>query len=166
MSHLESPSPRATSRKLFKLPSIRQRLLPAHLSLSGCNVIEWLDVRWRRFRPKSGYSVTVNDRMHPGVPSSAAKVAAQIIQAGGSAAPDEHAVEDERGNAAMITHAREPFGRLDVLVCNAGIIDFANILDLESGHFNELMAVNFWASVDPVIAARRRCTGKDTGVWS
>src|SRR5215469_11681116 len=69
-----------------------------------------------------GVKVIVNNRVHSGVPSSAAAVAAEIEQCGGTAVADEHAVESEESCQAMVGHALDEFGRLDILICNAGIL--------------------------------------------
>src|SRR2546428_4815639 len=74
---------------------------------------EWLGAR--------GAKVVVNNRSHPGVPSSAQEVADIINAAGGIAIIDEHAVEDEAAGQAMVQRALDAFGRLDILICNAGV---------------------------------------------
>lgn len=50
----------------------------------------------------------------------AAEVVAAIVAAGGSAVADRHSVADEAGGAAVIDTALDAFGRIDVLVNNAG----------------------------------------------
>jgi len=65
-----------------------------------------------------GYAVLVN---YVSRPEAAAEVAAQIHEAGGSAVTLRGDVGSARDRAAMIRTALERFGRLDLLVNNAGI---------------------------------------------
>jgi NAD(P)-dependent dehydrogenase (short-subunit alcohol dehydrogenase family) len=102
---------------------------------------------------KHGATVVVNNRVHPGVPSSAAKVVAEIIAAGGRAVADEHAVETEEGSRAMIEQAIAACGKLDILVCNAGITSYAKYTELSAAEFHRVMDINFWGSAYPVLAA-------------
>src|SRR5882724_11398253 len=74
---------------------------------------EWLAAR--------GARVVVNNRVRPGQPSSAREVVEAIRKAGGEAVAAEAAVETEAGAAAMVKAAMDAFGRLDILVCNAGV---------------------------------------------
>jgi NAD(P)-dependent dehydrogenase (short-subunit alcohol dehydrogenase family) len=102
---------------------------------------------------KHGATVVVNNRVHPGVPSSAAKVVAEIVAAGGKAVADEHAVETEAGCRAMIEETVSRFGKLDILVCNAGVVTYANYTELDTTEFHRIMDINFWGSTYPVLAA-------------
>jgi NAD(P)-dependent dehydrogenase (short-subunit alcohol dehydrogenase family) len=49
-------------------------------------------------------------------------VAAEIVAAGGEAVPSVANVADERGAGSIVELARERFGRIDVIVNNAGIL--------------------------------------------
>ncbi len=72
-----------------------------------------------------GAQVVVND---PGVgvdgratgEDPAAEVVREIVEAGGVAVADRHSVAEEASGAAIIDTALEAFGRIDVLVNNAG----------------------------------------------
>src|SRR5260221_284889 len=66
--------------------------------------------------------VVVNNRVHPDRPSSAAAVVDEIRERGGVAIVDEHAAEDPDCGPQMVAAALDAFGRLDIVVTNAGII--------------------------------------------
>lgn len=103
-----------------------------------------------------GARVVVNNRVHPGIPSSAQAVANEITQCGGIAVADEHAVNDEAGANAMIEAAYEKFGKLDVQICNAGIADKIPFMETPMARIREVMDVNFWGTLYPVYAALPR----------
>ena len=67
-----------------------------------------------------GAAIVVNNRTHPGAPSSAQAVVAEIVKGGGRAVAAEYPVDDEAGARATVDAAYEAFGRLDILICNAG----------------------------------------------
>jgi NAD(P)-dependent dehydrogenase (short-subunit alcohol dehydrogenase family) len=74
-----------------------------------------------------GASVVVNDigvALDGGGGDSglAAEVVAEIESAGGKAVPDGHSVATVEGGAALVRTARESFGRVDIVVNNAGIL--------------------------------------------
>jgi NAD(P)-dependent dehydrogenase (short-subunit alcohol dehydrogenase family) len=100
-----------------------------------------------------GCSVVVNNRAHPGVPSSAASVAEEIRAMGGRASVDEHGVDDEAGARAMVAHALAEFGRLDILVCNAGVSHIVPFKDLQPEDLRRLVDTNIWGTIHPVHAA-------------
>src|SRR5580698_7310519 len=71
-----------------------------------------------------GASVLVSNRAaetaeSPG-PSPAELVAAQIREAGGDAIADNHSVESAEAGQAIVDHALRAFGRVDILINNAG----------------------------------------------
>lgn len=80
---------------------------------------------YARLLAARGAHVVVND---PGVSvdgrttaeDPAASVVQEILDAGGVAVVDRHSVADEAGGAAIVDTALEAFGRIDVLVNNAG----------------------------------------------
>ncbi|HTW10472.1 MAG TPA: SDR family NAD(P)-dependent oxidoreductase [Acidimicrobiales bacterium] len=62
----------------------------------------------------------------------AAAVAREITDAGGEAVPDAHSVATAAGGAAIIATAVEAFGRIDILINNAGVLRdkaFHNLTD-------------------------------------
>ena len=63
----------------------------------------------------------------------ASTVAAEIDAAGGTAIADEHDVASADGAQALIDAALEQFGRLDILINNAGIMQWAGLPDVDRG---------------------------------
>lgn len=110
-----------------------------------------------------GASVVVNNRVHPDVPSSAQKVVDEIVAKGGRAVADHHAVESEAGGEAMVETACRAFGKLDILVCNAGVVSYANYDALSAAEFHRVMDINFWGSAYPVMAALPRMSKANYG---
>lgn len=53
----------------------------------------------------------------------------------------------------LIARAVEHFGRLDVLVNNAGIMVVAPVEDMTAEDFERVMATNYWGAVYPTLAA-------------
>jgi len=89
-----------------------------------------------------GAAVVVNDlgTSPQGVDHSsepAEQVASAIRDAGGTAIADASSVAEQEGAHALVERARSEFGRIDILIHNAGIVD---------GSFDQLMAVNLSAA--------------------
>lgn len=110
-----------------------------------------------------GAKVVVNNRVHPDVPSSAQQVVDEIREAGGEAVADHHAVETAASGAAIVATAYDTWGRLDLLVCNAGVTASAPYDRLEAEAFHRVMDVNFWGSVYPMMAALPRMAAAGYG---
>ena len=110
-----------------------------------------------------GTAVLVNNRRHAGRPCSAQEVVDAIGRAGGQAVADGNAVEAAGAAAAIVAACMGAFGRLDVLVLNAGISGPA----VKVGHgdlaLGEIMAINFHANVDLVEAALPALTQSPAG---
>jgi NAD(P)-dependent dehydrogenase (short-subunit alcohol dehydrogenase family) len=102
---------------------------------------------------KRGARVVVNNRVHPDRPSSAAAVVEQIVSDGGEAVADEHPVEIEGSGVAMVQTALDRFGRIDILISNAGILEFEPYNELRVPNLRRAMEINYWGSVYPVLAA-------------
>src|SRR3989442_3792269 len=96
-----------------------------------------------------GAQVVVND-LGGGVDGTgasagpAAKVAAEIVAAGGIAVADDNNVATPEGGQGIVAAALEAFGRIDIVVNNAGI--------LRDKTFSK-MTVDLW---DPVVAVHLR----------
>jgi glucose 1-dehydrogenase len=65
-----------------------------------------------------------------------------IAAAGGTAIFCHTDVGDRRDAERLVTHAAENFGRLDVLVNNAGIVHAAQFVDLAEEDFDRVLRVN------------------------
>lgn len=74
-----------------------------------------------------GAKVVVNDlggsvSGEGGNSSAADKVVAEIKAAGGEAVANYDSVATREGGAAIIQTALDSFGRIDILICNAGVL--------------------------------------------
>lgn len=110
-----------------------------------------------------GARVIVNNRVHAGVPSSAQAVADEIVRKGGHAVADEHAVEDEASSRAMIDAAFERFGRLDILICNAGVADDTPFQEVALASVRKIIDINLWGTLYPVHSALPRMLARGYG---
>lgn len=80
-------------------------------------------------------------------PAPAEDVVREIKANGGQAVPCYASVADERGASSIIDTALEAFGRLDVVVNNAGIHDPARFGALAPSQFRTMMDVHFFGTV-------------------
>jgi NAD(P)-dependent dehydrogenase (short-subunit alcohol dehydrogenase family) len=94
-----------------------------------------------------GAKVVVNDL--GGSPSGegfdggpAEEVVAEIHAAGGDAVADVHDVADAEGAQALIDLAVSQYGRLDVLVNNAGILRDRMLVNMSEGEWDDIMRVH------------------------
>jgi NAD(P)-dependent dehydrogenase (short-subunit alcohol dehydrogenase family) len=105
-----------------------------------------------------GASVVVNDLggsmeglgADAGVAST---VAAEIVAAGGAAVPDSSDVATADGAQALIDAAIERFGRLDILINNAGIMRWAGLPDADQDNLASHLAVHTVGSFNTTRAA-------------
>jgi NAD(P)-dependent dehydrogenase (short-subunit alcohol dehydrogenase family) len=121
-----------------------------------------------------GCAVVVNNRPRSDE-SSAASVVAEIIAAGGQAVAHEGAVEDPDSAEAMVALARAQFGRIDILICNAGIQHWRDFAALAIEEMRRLIEINLWGTLLPVKAVwsemlhnrygRIVLTGSGAGLW-
>lgn len=83
----------------------------------------------------------------------AQKVVEEITAAGGEAVADTHDVSVPSGARAIIDAAIGNFGRIDVLVNNAGIIRYAGLPDIEAENLERHLAVHLVGSFNTLRAA-------------
>ena len=83
-----------------------------------------------------GASVVVNDL------NGAEAVVAEIIAAGGQAIASPHSVATREGGAAIVAAATGTFGRLDILISNAGILRQARFEDMTEADIDDVIAVH------------------------
>lgn len=101
-----------------------------------------------------GAKVVVNSRRRADGPPTALAVVREITESGGAAVLSEHSVEKEGDSRALIELAHSHFGKLDILVCNAGISPpLVPLTEVSLDVFREVMNVNFYGSLYPIHAA-------------
>jgi NAD(P)-dependent dehydrogenase (short-subunit alcohol dehydrogenase family) len=102
-----------------------------------------------------GASVVVNDiggaLDGSGTSASPAEaVATEISEAGGAAVADSHSVSTEEGGAAIIAAAVDAFGRVDIVVNNAGIVRDKTFHNLTRDAIDDVLGVHlggaFWVT--------------------
>jgi len=86
-------------------------------------------------------------------PGPAAAVAAEIVGAGGTAVADANDVASAAGARALVDSAIDRFGRVDVLVNNAGIVRWAAFPDADEGNLAAHWAVHVAGSFNTARAA-------------
>ena len=100
-----------------------------------------------------GCAVIVNNRAHVDVPSSAQAVVDEIIQDGGTAIAHNGAIDNKTSAANLIQSAVDHFGKLDILICNAGIMPEAAFADANLDDIEKLININLLGTIYPLQAA-------------
>ena len=85
--------------------------------------------------------------------SVAASVVSEIETSGGTALADEHDVASSEGAQALIASTVDRFGRLDILINNAGIIKWAGLPDVDLDNLERHLAVHVLGSFNTTRAA-------------
>ena len=106
---------------------------------------------------RRGAKVVVNDLGGAvdgsgGSSAAAENVVAEINAAGGEAIPNGSSVTDDAGVANMVEQAMEAFGRIDILIANAGILRDKTFAKMEMEDFEIVMAVHVMGTVKPAKA--------------
>ncbi|HEX4015241.1 MAG TPA: SDR family NAD(P)-dependent oxidoreductase [Frankiaceae bacterium] len=83
----------------------------------------------------------------------AADVAAEIVAAGGAAVADGSDVASVEGAEALIGAALSQFGRLDILINNAGIIRWAGLPEADADNLAQHVSVHLGGSFNTARAA-------------
>lgn len=86
-----------------------------------------------------GAAVAVN---YASSKAGAEAVVAEIIQAGGKALAVQGDIADASGAQSVVAQTVEHFGRLDILVNNSGVYEFAPIEDITEQHYRKQFDVN------------------------
>jgi NAD(P)-dependent dehydrogenase (short-subunit alcohol dehydrogenase family) len=98
-----------------------------------------------------GAKVVVNDigvTEDDGIdPSRAQTVADEIVRAGGEAVADTHSVAEEDSAAAIVETAFERWGRVDVVINNAGHSRWAQIDELSSDDLRAVLGVHLLGTI-------------------
>ena len=88
-----------------------------------------------------------------GSSDAAQKVVAEIKAFGGEAIANGASVTDDAGVAGLIKQTMDQWGRIDILICNAGILRDKSFSKMEIADFDAVMAVHLMGTVKPVKAA-------------
>lgn len=75
----------------------------------------------------------------------AQRVAAELVEAGGSALAVAMDVSTEAGNTDVVEQVMQKFGRLDVVHLNAGILSVGSLLDTDLATWQRVLDVNLTA---------------------
>ncbi|NWH07206.1 MAG: SDR family NAD(P)-dependent oxidoreductase [Alphaproteobacteria bacterium] len=107
---------------------------------------------------RRGAKVVVNDLGGSvdgsgGSSEAAQKVVAEIQALGGEAIANGSSVTDDAGVAHMIKQTMDAFGRLDILIANAGILRDKSFTKMEIKDFQAVIDVHIMGSVKPIKAA-------------
>jgi NAD(P)-dependent dehydrogenase (short-subunit alcohol dehydrogenase family) len=100
-----------------------------------------------------GARVLVNNRVHDGQPSSADQVVEAICARGGDAVADTESVEGPGAASRLIGHALDAFGRLDVLICNAGVSKIRMFHKMDLEEIRQMVEINLMAPMAQIHAA-------------
>ena len=99
---------------------------------------------------RRGARVVVNDlggaRDGSGTSDAAAQVVEEIEAAGGTAIANGASVTDEEQVRAMVAAAREAFGRVDILINNAGILRDKSFAKMDMADFRAVLDVHLIGS--------------------
>jgi len=85
--------------------------------------------------------------------AAAEAVVKEITDAGGTAIANGASVTDDAGVAHLVKQTMDTYGRIDVLIANAGILRDKSFAKMELKDFDAVMAVHVMGTVKPVKAA-------------
>ncbi len=102
---------------------------------------------------REGFAVVVN---YAGNTAAAEAVVAEIEAEGGRAAAHKADVADAAAVAHMFEATEAAFGRVDVVVNNAGILKLSRIADLDDATIDAILAINLKGSLIVMREAARR----------
>ncbi|MDE2111836.1 MAG: SDR family NAD(P)-dependent oxidoreductase [Alphaproteobacteria bacterium] len=103
---------------------------------------------------RRGAKVVVNDLGGAvdgtgGNSQAAEAVVAEIKTAGGTAIANGASVTDDAGVAHLVKQTMDSFGRIDILIANAGILRDKSFAKMELKDFDAVMAVHLMGTVKP-----------------
>ncbi|WP_167373979.1 SDR family NAD(P)-dependent oxidoreductase [Mycobacterium paraffinicum] len=102
---------------------------------------------------RRGAAVLVNNRSHAGDPSSADAVVGRIHESGGIAIANYESVEEPDAGERIVAAALAAFGRIDVIVANAGWSEPTAFHRESDAHVRRMIEVNTLSAVELVRAA-------------
>ena len=106
---------------------------------------------------RRGCKVVVNDLGGAvdgsgGSSEAAGKVVAEIKALGGEAIANGSSVTDDAGVALMVSQAMDAWGRIDILIANAGVLRDKSFAKMEISDFEFVVGVHLMGSVKPTKA--------------
>ena len=104
-----------------------------------------------------------DDRRGRTTPAPAQQVVAEIEAMGGEAVANGDDVSDFDGAGELVQQAIDPFGRLDVLVNNAGILRDRMLVNMTEAEWDAVIAVHLKGTFGPTRARRRLLAGAGQG---
>jgi NAD(P)-dependent dehydrogenase (short-subunit alcohol dehydrogenase family) len=87
-----------------------------------------------------------------GSSQAAQRVVAEIKAMGGEAIANGASVTDDAGVAGMVKQTMDAWGRIDILIANAGILIDKSFAKIEIADFEKVMAVHLMGTVKPTKA--------------
>jgi len=88
--------------------------------------------------------------------ASCAAVADELRAAGAAAQAQRADITAADDCAALVAHAVQAHGRLDLMVCNAGIMQLKPLLELDAAEWNRMLGVNVTGTFLSLQAAARQ----------
>src|SRR6516225_4667823 len=106
---------------------------------------------------RRGWKVVVNDLGGAvdgsgGSSEAAGKVVAEIKALGGEAIANGSSVTDDAGVALMVSQAMDAWGRIDILIANAGVLRDKTFAKMDIPDFEFVLNVHLMGSVKPAKA--------------
>lgn len=106
---------------------------------------------------RRGAKVVVNDLGGSmdgtgGNSAAAEAVVAEIKAAGGEAIANGASVTDDAGVANLVQQTMDAYGRIDILIANAGILRDKSFSKMELSDFEAVMQVHVWGTFKPIKA--------------
>ena len=106
---------------------------------------------------RRGAKVVVNDLGGSmdgsgGNSAAAEAVVAEIKAAGGEALANGASVTDDAGVANLVKQTMDAYGRIDILIANAGILRDKSFSKMELSDFEAVMQVHVWGTYKPIKA--------------
>jgi len=98
-------------------------------------------------------------------PSVAEEVAAAINRNGGSAVGNRESVSEAEGGKRIVEHALDAFGRIDIVVNNAGILRDAIFHRMTSAEWEPVLAVHLQGSFNVSSAAAPHFRKQESGAF-